>query len=555
MNSTSSITSGHVRQRIPILEGSSLVHALALTAIVAALFVFGPPSDDAFSWPDAPRHALNGAFVLDLVKNHPWHNAVNFAFNYYTKYPALTILFYPPFFYVVLAMFYAVFGVSQHSALLAGFGFYVALALGTYRLARFWLPATAAFGAALILASSPETAYWGRQVMLDVPSLALLVWSGVYFMRHLEEKRAVWLYAAVFLLILAMYTKISAGFLGIVFLLLLTVRHGPALLRDRNSYFVAALAVLALVPLVVLTLRFGQENLHSVAGIADSRTSRASVAGWIWYALRLPSQLGAPALVAAVIGIVVAVFRKRRLNALLFPLLWLAIGYLFFSAIDLKVARFTVVFLPPLAILASFGIVTVLTSRPLLANLLVVGLGLFTLALTFVTRPVQYVEGYGTVADFIAGAAPKDSNIAFSGYRDGSFIFAMRTHEERRDLSTIRVDKLLLNIAVRRGLGVQDKGYNAAQIGQMLDRLGVRLVVAQPGFWADLGSMHEFGKLLQSRQFQPLRRFTMKTNYNSQEKELIVYRNLDRIAPGPVELNTEIPMIGRSIGGVLGHGN
>lgn len=534
--------------------GASLVHTLALVATVVVLFAFGSPSDDAFSWPDAPRHALNGAFVLDFVKAFPWHDPVRFAFNYYTKYPALTILFYPPLFYVVLALFYAIFGVSQHSALLAEFACYIGLTLGTYRLARFWLPATAAFGAALILTASPESAYWGRQVMLDMPALALMVWSGVFFMRHMEEDRAVWLYVAALLLILAMYTRISAGFLGVVFFLVLAARRRWTLLRDRNSYFVTVLAALALVPLVILTLKFGRANVQSVAGIADSRTSRANISGWVWYALRLPSQLGAPGLAAAILGLAVAATRKRWMYALMFPLLWLAVGYLFFSAIDLKDPRFTVVLLPPLAILASFGIVTVLAQRPLVANLLVVGVGVLTLVLTLATRPVQYVEGYADVADFVAGIAPKDGNIAFSGYRDGSFIFAMRTHEERRDLSTIRVDKLLLRIAVRRGLGVRDKGYNAAQIEQMLDRLGVQVVVAQPGFWTDLSSMREFGKLLQSPHFRPLRQFAMKANYNSQEKELIVYRNLDRVAPGPVKLDTDIPMIGRSIGGVLGTG-
>lgn len=117
----------------------------------------------------------------------------------------------------------------------------------------------------------------------------------------------------------------------------------------------------------------------------------------------------------------------------------------------------------------------------------------------------SYAHDYRSLVDFIARNAPGNSNVAFSGYRDGSFVFAMRTHEERRDLFTIRVDKLLLRVAIKRSLGVQDKGYTAAQIAQMLDRLAVRYVVAQPGFWTDLCSVGEFARRLSQPAFSACR--------------------------------------------------
>jgi hypothetical protein len=534
---------------------ADVAYSALLVAIVATLFAFGPPTDDSFSWPDSPRHALNGAFVLDLLRDHPVHGLKAYAFNYYSKYPALTILFYPPLFYFILAAFYLVFGVSQSAALVAEFACYAALAIGVYRLAKSWLPATAAFGVALILAASPEIAYWGRQVMLDVPSLAFLVWSAVFFQRHLEQNRAPSLYIAAALLILAMYTKISAGFLGIAYVAMLLQHRGMAVFKDRNTYWIAALSVIAIIPLVILTLEFGQENVRSVAGIADVHTSPASLSGWIYYAKQLPAQMGWAAFLAAALGLVVAALQRERAKAALFLFLWLAAGYIFFSAIDLKSARYSIVLLPPLSILAGCGAVGLLRGRPLMAGTAVCAIGAFTLVATVMWRPVEFVEGYDSVADFIARTAPKDTNVAFSGFRDGSFIFAMRAHGERRDLSIVRVDKLLLRIAIKRSLGVQDKGYSAEQIGQMLDRLGVQFVVAQPGFWVDLSSMREFEKLLHGPHFQPVRRFAMRADYNAQEKELVVYRNLDHVAHGPIRLDTEIPMIGRSVSGVVGTKN
>ena len=134
---------------------AGMVLPIVLVFVVLLLFLTGAPTGDAFSWPDSPRHALNGAFVLDLVRDHPFGHPTTYALNYYARYPALTILFYPPLFYVLLAAFYAVLGVSQTSALAAEFLCYAALAIGAYRLARFWLSPSQAFGASLILIGAP----------------------------------------------------------------------------------------------------------------------------------------------------------------------------------------------------------------------------------------------------------------------------------------------------------------------------------------------------------------------------------------------------------------
>ena len=534
------------------LLGSGLLYPLLLSLVVLGLFLTGAPTGEAFSWPDSPRHALNGAFVLDFVKAMPFAHPVAFAFDYYAKYPALTILFYPPLLYVFLAISYALFGVSQSSALIVEFVFYVALAIGTYRLARLWLAPMSAFGAALILAAAPEVAYWGRQVMLEIPTFAFVVWSAYFFLRYLRERSISLLYWAAALLVLAMYTKLTAAYVAIVYAVLLYRLHGRAVVRQRHYWIIALLGVLAVIPLVVLTLKFGQANIQSAGGVPDARVSRATIAGWLWYARKMPSQLGWPALLSAVAGLVYVLSRRERIGTFLPLLLWLAVGYLFFSAIDLKEARHSLSLLPPLCILAALGITAIAARVPRLAGPGIVLIGLATLYLTAFTRPVEYVAGYKDVANYIAQIAPKDSVVAFSGYRDGAFIFAMRTHEERRDLSIVRTDKLLLKIAVKRSLGVKQIPMNESRIASALDAMGAQYVVAQPGFWTDLDVMQRLENVLHSSHFRPVREFAMQANYPAQEKSLIVYRNLAHVAKGPIRLNIAIPMIGKSISGMVG---
>lgn len=528
-----------------------IVFPVSLIAIVAALFIFGAPANGSFSWSDSPRHALNGAFVLDLLRDLPFGDPAGYAYDYYAKYPALTILFYPPLFYAFLAPFYFLLGVSQETALVAEFVCYAALAWGSYRFMQFWLEPLPALGASLILISAPELAFWGRQVMLEIPSFALMVWSGVFFMRHLREERTVWLYISIALIVLAMYTKISTAYVCVAYLICLLQTRGAHVFRDRHSYIIAGVALISLIPLIVLTLKFGQANIQSVGGIADSKVSRASIDGWIWYAKMMPSQLGWPALIAAIIGLL-ATFRSwASVKSLSLPLLWLSVGYLFFSAIDLKEARHSVFLLLPLSLFAVLGLKAFL-SESRAAGVTMVALGVVTLGITVLTRPVAYVAGYNEVADFIAAAAPKNSVVVFSGYRDGSFVFAMRAHEERRDISVVRADKLLLNVAVRRELGVEEKDIPESKIPPMLDQLGAHYIVAQPGFWTDLEAMRRFENVLNGAHFEPIKRFVISANYEGPEKELVIYRNKGDVAEGPVNIRIDLPIINGAVSGTIG---
>src|SRR5690606_887458 len=259
-------------------------------------------------------------------------------------YPALTILFYPPLFYVISAPFYAVFGFSHGTALLVLALHYLAFAFACYRISRRWFDAPAAFLLAALITVLPEITFWGRQIMLEIPALAFLAWSAACFLDYLDGRRPRHLYLAMALLVLAMYSKINVGFMALAYAASLIQAQGGAAWRNRHHYLAVLLAVIALVPLLVLTLKFGQANVQSVTGVADAHVSRATLDGWLWYARQLPVQMGWPALPVVLAGLALlsrAPAGARRTEQL-FLALWFACGYLFFSAIDLKESRHTV---------------------------------------------------------------------------------------------------------------------------------------------------------------------------------------------------------------------
>ncbi|HEX2829528.1 MAG TPA: glycosyltransferase family 39 protein [Burkholderiales bacterium] len=521
-----------------------------LCTLCALLFVFGAPAGGAFSWPDSPRHALNGAFVMDLVRAAPMSDLKGYAYNYYSQYPALTILFYPPLFYVLLAPFYAVLGVSQETALFVIFLCYALFAWGTFFFARLWLAPVLSLAVALVLVTAPEVTYWGRQVMLEIPAFAFLVWSAYFFVRHIREERIGWLYLSVALLILGAYTKLSVVFVAAPYAITLVAHRGASFFRDRNTYIIAAAAAVAMAPLIYLTLNFGQANVQSVTGLADAAVSRRSLEGWLWYARKLPGQIGWPALVAAIVFVFAKPVLRHRstgIHTATFLLSWLIVGYVFFSAIDLKEERHSIFLLLPVAMAVGFSASLIFERSPRWAAVSAIAIGLMTLSITLFTRPVHYVRGYEAVVDYVSRHAPQYSNVMFSGYRDGAFIFNMRARSHRPDLRVLRADKMLLQISVRRSLGVGQRTYTEAEIGNLISAMGVHYVVAQPDFWTDLDQMARLQSVLRGAQFEEVTRFPMLANYNAQEKLLIVYRNLGQVNKDPVTITNEIPMLNMNV--------
>jgi hypothetical protein len=528
--------------------------ALALLATVLVLYLLSP-REGAFWWSDAPRHALNGVFVKDLVLDMPWRDPSGYAFRYYAQYPALTILFYPPLFYVVSAPFFAVFGDSHEVALLVVMLHYAAYGWGSYRLASLWLRAPAALGYALTAVLLPEVALWGRQIMLEVPAFAYLVWSVVWFVRHLRSGATGHLAAAVALLVAAMYTKISVAFMIPVFGLALTAKDGWRVLITRRMLTIAVSGAVSLLPLVALTLHFGQANVQSVAGIVDSPASRKTLAGWTWYAEQLPLQLGWPLLVALLLCVALSVRGRRRPAACVtihrseWWLLgsWLVVSYMFFSFIELKEARHSVFVLCPLVLMP-----ILLFARAGGTGRQLGAIGLICTVCaggwTLVMRPVPFVDGYRQAAQWVHTHSKPGTSVMFFGYRDGAFIFNLRSLDSSRQLHAVRADKLLVRVAVRRELGVEEKTLDVEQLSAWLNKQAVHYVVLQPSFWNDIDVMRRFEEFVTtSAQFEKVAEFETPANSPVQESKLEIWRNKTAAAARSESLEIELPMVRKTI--------
>jgi hypothetical protein len=533
------------------LSGSHGAHravAYALIALaVAALFMTAPTAGD-FWWFDAPSHAMNGVFVRDLVAAMPVRDPRGFAEDYFTTYPALSILFYPPLFYVFEAAVFAVLGVNHAAAQLAVALFTLAFAVGVFELCRSRIGGWQACAAALFALAMPGIALWSRQVMLELPAYAFLVWSAHFLLRYLEEHRPRALLAAVFLLACGMYAKQTIAFVGIAGAVMVIAQRGPRILLSREVWAAAIVGGVVLAPLLVVSFVFGGFNLEQAAG-GDETGGKLSVANLTYYARRFPREVGIVPLVLAALylGRIVAFEREKLLTPFAgFLLLWFVVGYAFFTFIDLKQPRLILFLYVPMAAFAAAALDWRGRSRLLGPFAVVIAAALFVH--TIATKSVPRVTGHREAAVFVREHVRPGSRIMFHGRRSASFIFALRelAAAGAAPAKVLRAEKFLVDYRIDRNFGISEYTVTRQDLEKMFADYAVDLVVFQTAFWADIGAVRLFQEVLESEHFARLTEIPIAGN--DVETKFVIFRNLRPVSATPAEVKVSVPLIGRTIG-------
>jgi len=144
-----------------------------------------------FFWSDESRHAMDGVYFLDLIKDMPVFHLYQYTKQYYAKYPALGLAWYPPFFAMVEAIFYAIFGISTFAARSTVIFFALLGVFIWYVWIREIYNQEIAFYSGLLFITMPLVVYWSHAVMLEIPTLTMIILSFYCFYKYfeLDEKK------------------------------------------------------------------------------------------------------------------------------------------------------------------------------------------------------------------------------------------------------------------------------------------------------------------------------------------------------------------------------
>lgn len=526
-------------------------HQIALLIIVIAtgLLFFHTPTNGAFWWFESARNALSGAFVRDLILEMPLDDPVGWAEAYYAKYPSLVILYYPPMLHVVLGLAFIPLGVSHLSAMIVVFVFYFAMIVGVYYLGRRYFDPFAAAGLALAFCMSPEVSLWGRQVLLEVPMMAFLVWSVWFGLRFLDKGSAVDLYLMAFLGVCSLYTKQTGIFVILLLGLFVTVVHGRSLLGRRCFWITVVVSISAILPLMVIQLKFASFNYVDIFN-HPSGFHGTSLEGLLWYLVRLPDGFGwwvvGPA-TAFIAWTAPQLWRGGLRKDVLFLILWFVVGYAFFSLISFKETRLGLPMYLPLTF-ASVGFFWLLP-LPKWRGHLGLALGLTVFMTTLLFHPAPYVSGYNTAANYIVEYAPRNVVVLFNGHKDGDFIFNIRAHSERRDITILRADKLFLNIMILPSLGLGAKTLSNQEITDALRRFGVSYVVSDEKSFVEANVIRRLMEILQGDQFERVSVIPIGGSPLVKIDNLVIYRNKAELPAVPEKPDLKIKAIDWKIEG------
>jgi hypothetical protein len=485
---------------------------------------------------DAARHAMNGAFLYDLVRTGHLAHPVEYAKAYYAQYPALSMPYHPPLFPAVEALFFALFGVKLLTARVL-----VALCVGLsaallYRLVNATLGGPLLATCVTIASFSLWTVQLvGRDVMLEFPAMVFTL-AALYCLRDMGRsfpmRRALWfaLFASA-----AVWTKQHAVFLGAVpFLDVLATRRWRRFVEA--PFWVGSIlfgtAVLALIALSRMFHGTGVNQMSTSTSDVYWILTRTIPAYFRWIVDGLRGVSG----VFAVCAIVVYVWGVRRrdsakpnlslyaawivaLCGLLVDLGPVSPRYLFFVFPAFLAVGYAWLF---------HGCRWLWGTRT--ANLAVAA---FTAAWVVVglASPQDFLRGPGSAARTVVDGTSK--RVLYVGPADGNFTFAVRTIDPNLKVTIIPAGK------------VREKIFEETSIEKFCAHYGIEWVVfeniAGRQYWSSLyPRLQAAGKLIRT---VPLE----STRARWQTGAIEIYRfPLSPHHPGGV-LELPVPNLGGSI--------
>jgi hypothetical protein len=320
--------------------------------------------------------------------------------------------------------------------------FGLAAVSGLYVLVRGFAGRLQASFAVLALLAMPSVVYWTRQAMLEMPTLAVLIWSAVAACHY--RRRPGWAALALWiaLSVAAVMFKQTALFVFVPYAVLILVwavrRQVPA-----GHVVVAAFTSIGAVGTYFILISSGGAGPHVFDLVLNGRSPwvMLSAGSWLTYARWLPGEASWWSILPGVLGCIVALRRADLLTSL--AVLWLISFYTMSSLIQHKEPRYLFFGLLPLAVWAGVGTGWLLQRLPLssLRTVGVLTVSLLAAAIAF-RQPMDYRPDYGPLVlahnDDIRGQV-----VLFDGLRDADFIFAVRQHLGPRKCVVVRASKLL----------------------------------------------------------------------------------------------------------------
>jgi uncharacterized membrane protein len=471
---------------------------------------------------DESRHFMNGVFIKDLIADGGWRFPFEYLKWYYLKYPALSIHQYPPLFYFLEALVFALFGI--HVAVvqvliftIIGVGLYY-----WYRYIKTKFNPEVALLSLLVFISTPLFLTNFSRIMLDGISLALtLVLIYALDRWHASGNRN-HLYLALTLLLILLLIAFTTYFL-LFYLVLLVVyqKSSGKSIRKQWMYLLVSfltifalfftfgtIAIISRVPLLYRTFQgINMINIYTVKRIILSQNVR------MLFHFEFRKVFGVTGILLTLIGIL-CVARNKEWGKITSEILYAA-NFLFIFTLCIthfEPGRFHIFLLPCFALLSGYALynmVTFLKGKT-------VYIGLSCAVIFYVGKgfyyPPMYFRGYEQAASDLLSMNKTNAPILCDAYLDGTFIAYMRKYDPSKQQIIFRGDKILFASSIYYRDIKETYAENKEDIYNILDGYSIRYIVVDDLFLEIKQKTLLRDVLKHEKDFRHLKTYKVSTN-------------------------------------------
>ena len=509
-----------------------------------------------FWYSDDAGFALDGAMLHDLVWKPASMNPVESAIRFYVRYPGLTMGYHPVILPLAEAILYSIVGISLFSCHLAVICFGVIAVLYFYWLCKYLYGTEVAIAAAALLATAPYFVFWSREVMSEIPLVAVTVAALYHGVRYIDgDDRAAW--PAAMAVGLTPYAK-QTGILVVAVLLgyALWTQKIERVMR-RRLILPAAVGVVLILAVGVLYFAMGRVNV--IQAIARPVPFGPSPPKWSWESITFylralvdpmstvsPGQLTIPLIVLAVLGSAWGTVHSRRQSFKLVTI-WLTVCYLFFTfALRLKGTRFTIVWVPAFCLLAALVLMQQPGSVARSVSALAIGILIAYQFFVSWTSPMPAVGGNRQIVEYLAEHPHGDSIMVHYDHQP-NLPFLMRSLTPDQ-YYVLRANKVLYSSVQDTDMDLVEHVEGAFDVLKMLDDWGTGYVlISQYRGQAERRPVRLLRQVLSSPDFQFVRSFSIRGARSGQAETVMLFQRTEPHPRTITRTSLQMPIVGRSL--------
>ncbi len=478
--------------------------------VTTVLLTRGITISEFFYMNDEMRHAMNGAFFRDVFVDLPLRHPMQYVTQYYAKYPSVNFPYWPPLFHFVEGGFFLVLGLSPWVSRLVVLCYALMAVYFWYRIAERMGPRYRAFFSTIILISLPFVLFQARVTMLEIPSLATGLGAIYFWLRFVEKGHSADLWALTGFVIAAFLTSQKALFLVFFFGFDFLIERRFHLLKRLDVWMSLLVALIPVAGWYSLSFRSLLDTRSHVIGSGQTPTYMSSLLTYTYYLHVLYQQLGPVLACLAVVGCVIALWKRTFHDLLL--LAWVIAGYTCFSLLADKDVRYTIQWIPPLIYLALVALET-LCRQQRWAIMASAVLALYFVINAFtIERPI--VTGVKNAAEFVV-SQPQSDIVYYQGSLDRDFIFFVREFDPEKSHMILKGKQVTL-MASSSFDPNQEFVPDESKIVNLFGSFGIRYAIIQDQDGDVTPAEHSLylavRKLLNSDQFELVRTFQIQSN-------------------------------------------